>query len=26
VESLVDHAPVYYANKIWNLLVTARNG
>ena len=26
VESLVDHAPVYYANKIWNLLVTECNG
>jgi hypothetical protein len=26
VESLVDHAPIYYANKIWNLLVKERNG
>lgn len=26
VESLADHSPVYYANKIWNLLVKARNG
>lgn len=24
-ESLVDHAPIYYANKIWNLLVKERN-
>jgi triacylglycerol lipase len=25
-ESLADHAPIYYANKIWNLLVKERNG
>ncbi|HEX4602415.1 MAG TPA: hypothetical protein VH724_00330, partial [Candidatus Angelobacter sp.] len=25
VESLADHAPIYYANKIWNLMARERN-